>query len=957
MASLLYRLGAFSAKRHWVVIAAWVLILISLSAWSSAAGKHYSAAFEVPGTESQNALDMLDQRFPQATGSSVNVIVTAKTGEIADSASSIATTAGQLANLAGVASVTNPLAANSPESSKSQIAQDGKTAYLSVQLDADTSLQTATGEQSPTAISIMQAGNSLAERGLIVAYTGVPDATAAATDLTDVVGLGVSLLVLIITFGSLLAAGMPLITAAIGVSISGSLLVVLSNFVTLSATTPLLGSMLGLAVGIDYALFLISRHRNNLAAGIEPKQSVAMATATAGTAVVFAGLTVIIALLGLFVVGIPFLGMMGLGAAVAVLFAISIAVTLVPALLGLFGKRLIPKSGSRAWRREQADAQPTLGAKWGRFITAKPLITVGLVLAALLTLALPAMQLRLTLPGAGYDAPGSITRTGYDAMSEAFGPGVNGPLLVVADISETEVTNIESVLSALQSQFEGRAGVKEVSPAIPNETLDTAIVAVTPTTGPNDLATETLVQQLRDAAPAFEKANSFAYEITGSTAIGIDISARLADAILPFGVVVVGLSIVLLMIVFRSLAVPITATLGFVLSVLAAFGVTSAIFMWGWGADLFGVTRVGPVVSFMPILVMAVLFGLAMDYEVFLVSRMRERFVATRDPHGSVVTGFRESARVVTAAALIMFSVFFSFVPGSAALLQPVALALAVGVAIDALIVRMTLIPAIMALLGKYAWALPKAIAAKLPDMDIEGERVRGRLETLQWQQAEASTVAVQTKNLRVLDTPLPPIDLTVMKGELAVLQTDDEQSGQLLLAALTGRADATGLIVSCGRPLPYDGSHVRSVSSLVSLNTSISEGNVEKHIRDGLRFNDTGHSEAEVDEVVSRAERFAEVTGAPNTAFRLSRSAETLSSSERWLLELAIVSLSGSELLAIDTRLAPAAHQAALLETLANIVDAHTTLLATVNDSVSNLEISNRKVIRVGLESVGIAQ
>ena len=934
MASLLYRLGAFAAKRHWIVIGVWVIIMVGLTAWGNAAGKHYSAAFEVPGTESQNALDMLDQRFPAATGSTVNVIYSTSSGSIREEQDALAEVSANLTEIPGVSAVTDPF----EPANASQISSDGKTAYLAVQLDANTPVQTATGAQSASALAILDAGNAAATSDLSVAYTGIPDAPAAAADLTDLIGMGISLIVLIITFGSLLAAGMPLITAAIGVSISGALLVVLSNFVNLSATTPLLGSMLGLAVGIDYALFLISRHRSNLATGIEPKQSVAMATATAGTAVVFAGLTVIIALLGLFVVGIPFLGMMGLGAAVAVIFAISIAITLVPALLGLFGKRLVPKVTSKAHRREQPDAPATLGAKWVSLITAKPIITVGLVLAALITLALPATQLRLTLPGSGYDAPGSITRTGYDTMSDAFGAGVNGPLLVVADISATDVTDLESVLNDLQTQFTGAKGVRSVSPAIPNETLDTAIVVVTPTSGPNDVATEILVQRLRAQATAFEKSHGFRYEITGNTAIGIDISTRLSDAILPFGIVVVGLSLILLMIVFRSIAVPLSATLGFVLSVLAAFGVTTAVFVWGWGADLFGVTKVGPVVSFMPILVMAVLFGLAMDYEVFLVSRMRERFVATRDAQGSVVAGFRASARVVTAAALIMFSVFFSFVPGSAALLQPVALALAIGVAIDALVVRMTVIPALMALLGRMAWALPKPIERRLPDMDIEGEKVHGRLATLRWQQDAAASVVVQAENLRVLDTALPGLTFVADRGDLLTLAVDDYDDGALLLGALTGRADANGLLISCGRALPFDGVHVRKQAALVLQRTEVSETSVEHHIRVGLALNGLDRDELAVDQTAALAGALSQVAGMPSDGIRLTRPASTLSSGDRWLLELAIAAQLPVALVALDARVVPAPNQAALIVAVCEHVRDDVTVIAVLNSTAPTL-------------------
>lgn len=927
MASLLYRLGAFSAKRHWLVIVTWIFLFVGITAWSTSVGKHYSSAFQVPNTESQIALNMLTERFPASTGSTVHVIYSTKDDDISSAADTFAKAAAEFAQLKGVTAVSNPL---TQKSAPYQVAADGSGAYLTIKLDENTPTSTRGGEQTKTSKEIIKIGDSYATDSLTVAYTGIPDGQTAQVN-TDLIGIGVALIVLVLTFGSLLAAGMPIITAAIGVSISGSLLAIASHFAELSATTPLLGSMLGLAVGIDYALFIVSRHRSNLAQGMQPAQSVAVSIATAGTAVLSAGLTVIIALLGLFVVGIPFLGMMGMGAAIAVALAITAALTLIPALLAAFGRFLIPKPGSKAHRREQADAPATLGSRWAKIATAKPLITIILVLVGLLTLALPASQLRLTIPGLGYDPVGSVSRDGYDAMAEDFGAGVNGPLVIVADISQTDVTQIETVLNALHDEFVNVKGVQAVTIAIPNPALDTAVLEIVPTTGPTSEKTVELVERLRAQAPAFEKANGFTYGVTGSTAVAIDISALLANAIVPFAIVVVGLSLLLLMIAFRSIAVPLSATLGFLLSVGATLGVTTAIFVMGWGADVLGVTKTGPVVAFMPILVMAVLFGLAMDYQVFLVSRMRERFIATRDAKASVISGFSASARVVTAAAIIMMSVFFSFVPGSSALLQPVAFALAVGVALDAFVVRMTLIPAVMALLGKWAWALPRALENRLPDMDIEGEKVHGRLATLRWQRELNPNTAIEAKDLRVTDTHFAPLTFRVETGGVLELVTDSED-GSLILGAIAGRTDARGLLISCGRPLPFDGVHVRRDAVVVLGSPQPGDGTIEQFLHDGLRLNGLPHDDSAIDAVVQRAAELAEATSMRFESTRLSRPARNASTQELWLLELAIAEQQTVALVGCDLRNAPLIEQRTLLGMLASKLPSTTTVAALLS-------------------------
>ncbi|QWT24505.1 MMPL family transporter [Subtercola sp. PAMC28395] len=792
MATLLYRIGGFAARRHFVVIGIWVLLIAAALLGSKVFDGQMAQSVEIPGTQSQTAIDMLQSRFPAASGASAKVIFVApEGGDIHANQAQIESAVKALTALDDVAAVSDPfVAANS-----AQIAANNSMAYVAVQYSVPQSELTQEQENAVRAI-----GQAEATDGVTVAFSGLVPVPAAADNSQEAVGLLVAFIILAITIGSLLAAGMPLVTAGIGVVISTSAITIFAKFVTISSTAPVLASMLGLAVGIDYALFIVSRHRSQLAAGVKPRESIALAISTAGSAVVFAALTVIIALIGLSVVQIPFLSVMGIGAAVGVLLALVVSVTLLPAILSLFGRRLIPKPGSRAFKREAAThdtagAKPTLGRRWVTLVTKKPLITLISTALLLLVVAVPALGMKLTIPDAGYDPEGSEARVAYDLLTEGYGPGFNGPLLVTADISKT--TDVLGALKALETEFTGLADVAAVSQAGPNAAFDMAVISITPSSSPDSDATKNLVNTLRAGAPAFEKANGFTYMVTGQTAVSIDISNRLGDALGPFALVVVGLCLVLLTMVFRSIAVPITATLGFLLSVSASLGIITAIFNWGWLAGPIGVQKVGPVISFMPILVMAVLFGLAMDYQVFLVSRMREEYTKTGRAFTSVVDGFSASARVVTAAALIMFSVFASFVPGGGAVLQPLAGALAIGVLIDAFLVRMTLIPAVMALLGDKAWYLPKWLQRIVPDVDLEGEKVHALLAARNWR-PEPEVAAGPATAVRA-DASASPAATDTAASDTAA----NPEGGALALAETTAAATGSVAISAEGAPTP----------------------------------------------------------------------------------------------------------------------------------------------------------
>ncbi|MGH3706103.1 MAG: MMPL family transporter, partial [Agromyces sp.] len=584
--------------------------------------------------------------------------------------------------------------------------------------------------------------------------------------------------VLLVTFASFAAAGLPLITALLGAGASLAIVFIGTGFLTITSTTPLLALMLGLAVGIDYALFIISRHQDQLKQGHDPAESAARAVATAGSAVVFAAITVIIALLGLAVAGIPFLTTMGVAAALAVAIAVLISLTLTPALLGFAGWRVVakrhrPAKAQRGATRADASAdaasalapvdgndpesdpdpdpdadadddadddaelapEPVAHSRfflgWVRTATRWPIVTILVIVAALGLAALPAMHLRLALPDAGSLEEGTPGRVAYDLIYEHFGAGYNGPLIVTGSVIQS--TDPVGLMDDLGTEIAGVPGVASVALSTPNEGGDTGIVQVIPEGGPDSEATKDLVGELRSMHDHFEEEYGVDLSVTSYTAAGIDISDRLAGALLPFGLLVVGLSLVLLAMVFRSIVVPVTAALGYALSVAAAFGLTTLVFVDGFLADALNVADVGTVISFMPIIVMGVLFGLAMDYEVFLVSRMREDFVHHGDPRAAVERGFLSSSRVVTAAAIIMFAVFAAFIPEGDASIQPIAFGLAVGVAIDAFIVRMTLIPAVLALFGRRSWWIPASLDRVLPRFDIEGEGLAREFELADW--------------------------------------------------------------------------------------------------------------------------------------------------------------------------------------------------------------------------------
>jgi uncharacterized membrane protein YdfJ with MMPL/SSD domain len=720
VATYLYRLGGWAFKNRRKVLVGWIATLVLVVASSFAFSGEFSSKFEVPGTESQQAQDLLHEKYPGAGGASARVVYVAPEGtKLTDEANKAAVmdSVKQASKAEDVVQVVDPYSAKA-------ISKDGTIGY------ADVIYPMPSDEVSETAVDELEASAEPATAaGLQVEFGGglVEEEAAAKSEL---IGLMVGFLVLAITLSSLVAAGLPLWTAMIGVGISVGAVTALTGLFELTETATTLATMLGLAVGIDYALFILSRYRQNVADGMVPKEAAAQATGTAGSAVVFAGMTVVIALVGLMVVNIPFLTVMGLAAAGAVIIAVLIATTLLPALLAVFGKRVTRHNRVLALRpRKPQPGREKASVRYARFVTRRPLVVVILGVVALLAAATPAMHMKLGLPDGGSQPTDTTERKAYDLLTEGFGPGFNGVLTVVVDAPGATKEQQGQIAKEITPTLEEMPNVAAVSPPSQNEAGDVTISMVTPKTGPASDETKDLVYYMRDQAKDLpETAGIHAY-VTGTTALNIDTADTLDAALPKYVAVVVGLALLLLTMVFRSVLVPIKAAAGFLLSIAAAMGIVVWVFQDGHFADLFGVAQTGPIVSFLPILLIGILFGLAMDYEVFLVSRMREAFVQTGHAKESVVTGYGQSGRVVTAAAVIMTAVFAAFLLDPDPVVKSIGLSLAVGVLADAFVVRMTLVPAVMALLGRTAWKLPRRLERVVPNVDIEGEGLAHSLQ------------------------------------------------------------------------------------------------------------------------------------------------------------------------------------------------------------------------------------
>ncbi|MBO1416644.1 MMPL family transporter [Streptomyces sp. FH025] len=718
MATFLYRLGRWAFARRRLVTLLWVAVLAAVGVLAAKAPAAPDDGFAMPGTEAQKAFDLMNERFPggHADGASARIVFVAPSGQKITAQPNQQAVERTVAELAHAEQVTGAV---DPFKMQGAVSQDGTTAYATVNYSAKA------GDLSKGATEALeQAAQHGRDAGLKVEIGGnALMAKGEAGGSSEAIGMALSAVVLVITFGSLLAAGLPLLTALIGVGLGMSLITALGSTLGLSTTTGTLAMMLGLAVGIDYALFIVSRYRAELTEGRTPQEAAGRAVGTAGSAVVFAGLTVVIALAGLSVVGIPILAKMGMAAAGTVVIAVLVALTLVPALLGFLGRKALPRKARKAGGHAQpAGEKENGGSRWARAVVRRPLGVLLLGVVGLGVIAAPALDLRMGLPGDESKPTSTTQRRAYDLLSEGFGPGFNGPLTVLVDAKGT--ADPKATAAQVQKTVSALPGVVAVTPPMFNKEGDTALLNAVPATGPAEAATKDLVHAIRGHAADLKSSTGATVLVSGTTAMNIDVSQKMTDALVPYLAVVVGLAVLLLMVVFRSILVPLKAALGFLLSVVAALGAVVAVFQWGWLADLIGVEQTGPVMSMMPIFMIGVVFGLAMDYEVFLVTRIREAFVHGEQPNDAIVTGFRHNARVVTAAAFIMIAVFAGFIGMSEPMIKMMGLGLAAAVAFDAFVVRMTIVPAVLALLGRRAWSLPGWLDRLIPDVDVEGSKL-----------------------------------------------------------------------------------------------------------------------------------------------------------------------------------------------------------------------------------------
>lgn len=735
MAWYLYRLGRWSFRHRFRVIGAWLALLILGGVGAVTLSGETSDQFELPDTESSQAFDLIKQRTDTTTdGAIARIVMKAPDGGTLTSDESKQAVAAALktATTDHVASVQDPFQTGA-------VSEDGRLAYATITYDRQVT-ELTDGDKG----ALQAAVDALDDAGYptVVGGDATSDTTEAIGHTAEAVGIVVALVVLTVTFGSLVAAGMPLLTAVVGVGIGILGVTTLTGFMELSSVTPALASMLGLAVGIDYALFIMSRFKHEARSGRAPEDAAGVAVGTAGSAVVFAGLTVVIALAGLSLTGISFLTQMGLAAAATVAIAVLIALTLLPALLALVGRRVLGKTlpGLSQTAAEHEHVR-TVGRRWAETITRFRFPAVVLGIAAAVVLSIPVASMELALPDDGSKSEDTQARQAYDLISEGFGPGANGPLTVVVDVADADdpagavdvavddVSSVKKDVAAVVPPLASDAPEAVQAYQAQLDQTQLATITVIPKSGPSAQETKDLVADLRSELGTLEAQTGATPYVTGQTAAGVDISESLADAFPRYLLVVVGLAFVLLVLVFRSILVPLKATIGFLASVGISLGATVAVFQWGWMKELVGLDTEAPVVFILPLLLTGILFGLAMDYEVFLVSRMREEYVHGTEAREAVVTGFQHSARVVTAAALIMIGVFSGFVGAGDPIIKTIGFSLAIGVLADAFLVRMFLVPAVMSIVGRHMWWLPRWFDRLLPNLDVEGEGLVRKLE------------------------------------------------------------------------------------------------------------------------------------------------------------------------------------------------------------------------------------
>ncbi len=729
MTGFLYRLGQLCARRRLLVLAAWLVVAVALGVLAKQAGTQTTDNVTLPGTDSQRATDVVERAFGDGLANGTNPIVLAAPRGAKLTDPRYRATVERLVHAyerdRGVTSVVDPL---SP-AGRAQLSRDERIGFLSLELRA-----------SPTELTLDEAQRLLdladdaRAAGMRVAAGGYlgQDLSQPASGDSEAIGLLAAIVVLLMTFGTVVAMGMPILVAIFGLGTGLSLIALLSQVVQVPSAAPDLATMIGLGVGIDYSLFIVTRHRQQLAEGTELRESVARAVATAGGAVVFAGATVTIALCSLLLAGIPIVTQLGYVSAVAVLVAVLAAITLLPAALSLVGTRIDALRVPFVHRRQAAQAGRPLEqhgwARWARGVAARPWPALLVALALIAVLAWPVRDLELGQSDTGQLPTDTTARQAYDLLSEGFGPGFNGPLLVAVELGDRSDARGTAPAPGPELDRLGKAlaaapGVAAVSPPLPARHGDAALFTVTPSSAPSAPETETLVHRLRDdTIPAAVEGTALTAYVGGATAGFIDRATGISNRLPLVIAVVLGLSFLLLLVAFRSVPVALKAVAMNLLSIGAAFGIVTFVFSHGWTSELLGIDGASPIVSFVPLMMFAILFGLSMDYEVFLMTHVRERWKATGDAHRAVVEGLAGTARVITSAALIMVFVFCAFLLNGSPTIKQFGLGMAAAVAVDATIVRCLLVPAILALLGRRAWWMPRWLERITPPLSIEGE-------------------------------------------------------------------------------------------------------------------------------------------------------------------------------------------------------------------------------------------
>ncbi len=708
---MLARLAEFCYRRRWRVLIVWVVALIGISVLSQTAGGDLLKTFSLPGTESQHAFDVMKEHFARAGDTGDLVFRVRGDGDVRspDVERQIEAVVGQLNNKKfHVVSITTPyeqggerfVSPTDPKIGRAEIQFDVQA--NDVPVDVGTKMRSIVKRANTPDLQIELGGWMFT------------DQTQPASEL---IGVLAAVLILLIAFGSLLAMGLPILTALFGIGVGLALVQLLARVMDIPSFAPQVTAMIGIGVGIDYALFISTRYREALHEGAEPKQAVVHSIDTSGRAVLFAGGTVVISLLGLFLIGISFIRGLAVGASLAVLFVMAAAVTLLPAVLGFVG-HTIDRFALPGAKRHRGSVEGTFWARWSRTLQKRPGPAAALGLIILLVLTIPALGLRLGVADQGNDPTKDTTRRAYDLISEGFGPGANGPLLVVSELqSQNDLAAMEGLVDAIRATPE----VAQVSPVIPSTDGRAALIQVQPAGSPQDESTTQLVHRLRDdVVPRATQGSGLDVQVGGQTALGVDLADTMGTRLPFMFVAILVLSFVLLMLVFRSILVPLKAVIMNLLSIGAAYGVIVAIFQNGWFGNLIGIGKEGPIEAWVPMMLFAIVFGLSMDYEVFLLSRIKEEYDRTHDNATAVANGLAKTARLITAAAAIMICVFGSFVLSDLRVLKLVGFGLAFAVFIDATVVRLVLVPATMELLGDRNWWFPKALEW-LPRVHIEG--------------------------------------------------------------------------------------------------------------------------------------------------------------------------------------------------------------------------------------------